>query len=119
MEKLIELIRKHQEGHEAAFDDVFTVGEQLLDMASRQPECIEILIQDLNTPKMGLCEAAAQIKKYADEHRKSAKCYCVSPMIAEGILREFYGLPKPDEKSALSVESAPAAEDYIDLGDFF
>ena len=117
MDKLIELIKKHQEGHEN--DDVFMVGEQLKDMASREPACIEILIQDLNTPKMGLADAAAQIKKYADEHRKNAKCFCVSPLIAEGILREFYGLPKHGEAPERVPTTASAvASDYIDLGDF-
>jgi hypothetical protein len=116
MEKLTEMIRAQQQGREGT--DVFCVGEQLLDIASESDEILDILKRDLEIAEMSLERAAGKIKEYADKNRKNAKCFCVTPLVADGILREFYGLPERGAKP----ESAPAesteGETFIDLGDF-
>ena len=113
-EKLTEIIREQQKGHE--YDDVFCVGEQLLDMSAHNAAYVDILIQDLAVEKMGLADAAQEIRQYADKNHGKAKCFCVTPKIAEGILKEFYGLP--ESETAVPDKAIESEPDYIDLGEF-
>lgn len=117
MEKLFEMIATQQCGH--VNDDVFMVGEQLKDMVRREPGIVEILKQDLTVKEMSIEEAAKKLKAYADANHRGAKCFCVTPIVAEGILREFYGLPKRDTEKVQ--ETAPAVSNSapkLDLSDF-
>ena len=97
----------------------FTVGEQLLDMASQQPEIAELLAQDLDVPEMNLTAAAAKIREYADEkHKKGGgKCVCVTPTEAEKVLRAFYHLPEADAATD-SRPPAGSTAPIVDLADF-
>lgn len=115
MKILRELIAGQQKGHEK--EPVFMIGMQLLDIAEREPASAELLEKDLQTNGMKLTDAAAELKKYADTHHGSAKCFCITPDVAEDILRKFYGLPEKTEKTE---ERAPKEESkgFIDLGDF-
>ncbi|MBC5733962.1 hypothetical protein [Lawsonibacter hominis] len=69
------------------------VAEQLMDICRREPECAELIAQDLDNPDMSIVEAEKQIKAFADSHR-TGKFSCVTPSEADRILREFYGLPE-------------------------
>ena len=114
MSRLIEIITAQQKGHEN--EPVFMIGEQLKEIAVREPFSAELLEKDLETDGMKLGDAAARLKKYSDEHHGKAPCFCISPKVAEGILREFYGLPKPE---TVSVEKpTQQTTDFIDLGAF-
>jgi hypothetical protein len=115
IEKLEQIIRKQQKGKEALPE--FTVGEQLLDMARQQPEIAELLAQDLAVKEMGLSAAAAKIKEYADKNHKSERCFCVTPTVAEKILREFYHLPEADAATD-SRPPAGSTAPIVDLADF-
>lgn len=118
MEKLIKTITQMQKGRENS--PAFMVGEQLKDMARREPAIVEMLNQDLEVAEMHLEKAAAKIKEYSDKNRGTANCFCVTPIVAEGILREFYGLPKRDTEKVQ--EAAPAVSNSapkLDLSDFF
>ncbi|MBO5019041.1 MAG: hypothetical protein J6D52_00095 [Clostridia bacterium] len=109
--KLAEIISKQQAGHQN--DPVFMIGEQLKEMAEGDDKVTELLIQDLQTANMKLSDAAKELQKHSDKNRGKATCYCITPKVAEDILRKFYGLPeRKDQKS--SVNTAPA----IDLSDF-
>lgn len=113
MEKLTEIIEAQQKGKENT--DVYCVGEQLKDIGAESEHNREILIQDLQIAEMDLVHAAAKIKEYADKNRKGARCFCVTPKVAAGILREFYGLASAEPER----EKTPAAdESYIDLSAF-
>ena len=117
MEKLIEMIEAQQKGHEN--DDVFTVGEQLKDMARREPAIVELLTQDLQVPEMSLDGAAKKLQEYADKNHGKANRFCITPMVAEGILRKFYGLPK--REAGKVQELAPSVTNSVpklDLSDF-
>ena len=116
MEKLRELIEKQREGKESS--PVYMVGEQLLDIAGKEPTALELLRQDLENPEMSLEKAEAKIKAYSDKNRKGASSFCVSPRVAEGILRKFYGLPEPEEASAKKAAQPPVQSGYIDLDSF-
>lgn len=92
--------------------DSWMVGEQLKDICRREPACQQILLEDLESPNMGLKSAAAKIAAYANSHRNGKSCVCVPPNVAEMILREFYGLPvapqvaeKPVNSFSISLES--------------
>ena len=121
METLIEIISKQQEGHENTA--VFMVGEQLKDIAASDPKCLEILKQDIEVDGMGIADAEKEIKKYADKHKVGGRgnsCFCVSPMIADGILREFYKLPAREEtqKSQTSGKKPNESGAKLSLLDF-
>lgn len=69
------------------------VAEQLMDLVRAEPQCADILAQDLEVEAMSITEAEKKIKAYADGH-KTGNFACVTPVEAEQILREFYGLPE-------------------------
>ena len=112
-DELVALIESQQKGKENT--DVFMVGEQLKDMGAESDHNAEILLQDLAMKEMNLVAAAAKLKDYADKNHKTAKCFCITPIVADGILRDFYGLKK-EEKSA--VNPTVSAERFIDLESF-
>ena len=70
----------------------WAVGEQLAELCAAEPECERLVDVDLDNPGMGLAECEKKIKAWADAHKKGGFSF-VSPMKAEEIIREFYGLP--------------------------
>ena len=121
MEKLKKMIDAQRKGKENS--PVWMVGQQLLDIAAGEPKIIELLKHDLEIPEMDLVHAEQQIKAWADKQKRTGNCVCVSPMVADGILRKFYGLP--EGQSLSRSETAPftqgsqelAHDDgYIDIG---
>ncbi len=113
MKQLTEMIEAQRKGHENS--PVWMVGQQLLDIAAREPKSLELLKSDLAVKEMSLAEAEKKINAWADKH-KEGSCVCVPPHVAEEILREFYGLPKPSEAPE---DTEPAEGEYIDLDSFF
>lgn len=95
-----EKIAAQQKGRDGT--PAWMVGEQLKDMCREDPRCEELLDKDLDVKEMGLEKAAAKIKEFADKH-KTGNFACVTPIQADRILREFYGLPGGEDTS-----SAPA-----------
>ena len=113
-EELIKLIEDQQKGKENT--DVFMVGEQLKDIGAESEHNAEILLQDISIKSMNLVAAAAKLKDYADKNHGKAKCFCISPKVADGILREFYGLGEPD---ALQIKPTGVQDSgIINLEDF-
>lgn len=107
----IEKIEQAQKGLEGT--DAFFVGEQLKEICA-DPECAALVCKDLDGAGMGLRDCAKKIKAYADAHRaKGASFSFVSPKAAEGIIREFYGLPETGR-------AAPQQDkgDFLRLEDF-
>lgn len=72
---------------------VWVVGEQLKDIIRDDPRLHELVDKDLDVAAMSLAECEKKIKAYADDHR-AGNFACVSPIEAEEIIREFYGLGK-------------------------
>lgn len=93
--------------------DVWMVGEQLKDICRREPGCVPILAEDLDNEGMSLADAAGKIKDYADKHRGSMKCFCVSPWQSEKILREFYGLPEAGAAAPTVAEAKAEPESLV------
>lgn len=112
MEALRKLIKEQQGSTET--EPRYMIGEQLLEIAEREPACAELLEKDLVVKEMSLDAAAQKLKEYADKHHGSARAFCITPKVAEGILREFYGLPVQGKEPE---QEAPKA-DYIDLASF-
>jgi len=113
MGKLQELIEQQQKGHET--EPRFMIGEQLKEIAEREPKSAELLEQDLQVKEMSLAAAEAKLQEYADKNRKG-KTFCITPIVAERILRKFYGLPKKEE--AGEEPETVQAPGFIDLSSY-
>lgn len=109
---VIEAITAQQPKEENA---IWMVGEQLKDMVRREPQLAEIVLRDLEVPEMSLEHCEKKIKAWADQH-KVGKFACVTPIRAEKIIREFYGLPEWGTEPA---ERPDTGGKFIDLTDFF
>lgn len=122
-----ELLNKIRAQQGAEGTDVWMIGEQLLEIAEREPASAALIEKDLDVASMSLTAAAVAMKAFADKKRAGMKerknCVCViTPKEADGVLRRFYGLPEAGEVA----EPAPAKEvasttdsGTIDLSDFF
>ena len=73
------------------------VGEQLKDMIANEPHIEDIISRDLDIEQMSISEAEKKIKAFADKNRHGSVGFC-PPQESDRILREFYGLPKQEEK---------------------
>ena len=113
----IAAIEKQQAGRKR--DAAWMVGEQLKDICRRESHSAELIVADLENPKMALAEAEKKIAERARAN-KQGNCGCVTPWEAEEILREFYGLGG-------AIEETPAEEydqrstregKILDLADF-
>lgn len=102
------------------------VGEQLKDICRREPKSAELIAQDLTVKEMSITEAEKKIKAFADKN-KIGNFACVTPIEADKILREFYGLPDPFADGGLPDRGEESQEDerrnkserkIIDLGAF-
>lgn len=107
---VFEKITAQQKGHEGTV--VYAVGEHLKDICRKNPRCAEIVSQDLEVKAMSIAEAEKKIKAYSDDHRGKASSFCVTPDVAEKILRKFYGLPPVAEES----EAPGGTLSILDLG---
>lgn len=93
---------------------VWMVGEQLKDMIRGDEAAAALLLTDLTQNKeMTLAAAEKKIAERAKKNRVG-NCGCVTPTEAEGILREFFGLPGRGETAT------PKATErkVVDLADF-
>ena len=91
------------------------VGEQLKDICRMEPKSAELIAQDLENEAMSITAAEKKIKAFADGH-KTGNFSCVTPAEAENILREFYGLPRPDK---VNPAASPApTQKLVDPFDF-
>lgn len=94
-------------------DPAWMVGEQLKDICRADMHCEKIVSEDLDNEAMSLKKAAEKLRKYADANHGNSKCFCITPKVADGIIREFYGLPEGGEPA----EEAPTS-DFVDLSAF-
>lgn len=113
---------ERQQAKEKGRTAAWMVGEQLKDIARREPESAELLDKDLDIPEMSIQQAEKRIKAWADAHRTGSFA-CVTGAEAERILREFYGLCTGDGLSlrhgeAVTPPSSEGGNPIIDLGAF-
>ena len=109
--KLHELIENQRKGHEN--EPRWMIGEQLLEITAREPGVTEILERDLEIPELSLEAAEKKFQQYADKNHGSAKAFCITPKVAEKILREMYGLPGGSDR-----ETPASASPFLDLASF-
>ena len=115
MSKLYDLIAEQQKGHET--EPRFMIGEQLKEIAEREPLSAELIERDLEIEEMNLEAAEEHFQEYADRNHGKANAFCITPKVAERLLREFYGLPIPEE-NAPEKKEADSSAGYIDLSSF-
>ena len=125
VEKAIAAIEEQQAGVKARSAQ-WMLGEQLKDICRHEPGCAELIVEDLQVKEMSITEAEKKIKAFADKN-KTGNFACVTPMEADRILREFYGLPErfqdggaPDRgEESQETESRNRGErKVLDLADF-
>lgn len=92
------------------------VAQQLMDLVRAEPQCAELLAQDLEVEAMSITEAEKKIKAFADSH-KTGSFACVTPVESDRILREFYGLPVRPDRTGDGLE--PTGGLSLDLADFW
>lgn len=93
------------------------VGEQLKDICRVEPHSAELIAQDLENEAMSIVEAEKKIKAFADGH-KTGNFSCVTPLEADRVLREFYGLTAAGEPAPDPVPEQPGGN-VLRLEDFF
>lgn len=125
VEKAIAAIEEQQAKVEARSAQ-WMVGEQLKDICRHEPASAELICQDLQVEKMSITEAEKRIKAFADKN-KTGNSSCVTPMEADRILREFYGLaerfedggaPERGEESQEAENRNPSVRKVLDIADF-
>lgn len=96
------------------------VGEQLKDICRREPQSAELICQDLQNEAMSIVEAEKKIKAFSDKNVGKEKCFCVTPVEAENILREFYGLSEqsPSPSGAAPFTQGGQSTEPINILDF-
>lgn len=122
MDYLNEAIKKIEAQQPKEQDAVWMVGEQLKDMLRREPHLAELVSQDLDCEQMSLVHCEKKLKEFADKNKaKSARCFCVTPVQAERIIREFYGLTEvaAPEKVAPAVPAPAPGGNLVDLMKYF
>ncbi len=110
---VFEMIEAQQKGKENTA--VWMVGEQLKDICRADPACESIIAEDLQNPDMSLEKCEKKIKAWADKQKRTGNCVCVPPNVAEGIIREFYGLGEKEtaEKETNTGSHILSLEDLI------
>ena len=88
----------------------------VVDLVRAEPQCAEILAQDLEVEAMSITEAEKKIKAFADSH-KIGGFSCVTPAESDRILREFYCLPPRPAGAGGGLEAAGGLG--LDLADFW
>lgn len=97
----------------------YEIGEQLKDICRRDPACVEILLEDLQNPDMGLAAADKMLYDWGRRQTKGKGGCGISGRKAEELLREFYGLPAAGA-AAPAVQTAPVPDGpfSLNLDDF-
>lgn len=109
LEQVIKKISEQQKTCEGK--PAWCVGEHLKDILRANPDCAEIVLQDLDLKEMSIVECEKKIKAYADKHRNGNVGFC-PPHEAEKIIKKFYGISEGDGSGDKS------DNDYIDLFNF-
>ena len=112
-------ISAQQKGKEDTI--IWEVGEQLKEICRADSHCAEIVAEDLENPDMSIEKAERQIKAWADKQKRVGNGVGVSGIVAERILREFYGLPAAGAAPtpAAPAPAAPVADSgFLDLDSF-
>lgn len=98
------------------FSTAWVCAEQIKDICRNEPDSAELILKDLEVPEMSVVNAEQKIKKFADKH-KTGNSAAVSPMQADEIIREFYGLPKISKEQNAKDSNANRGG-VIDITDF-
>ena len=111
LNRAIAKIEKQQPKQHTA---VWTVGEHLKAILLHEPHLAELVDQDLEQEALSLANCEKKIKACADKNRVGNSS-SVSPVEADRIIREFYGLAREEVVEPPKQEQS----NLIDLSDFF
>ncbi len=108
---LMEIERQRRQYDE--YSPVNQCGRQLIEILKELPErASEVVLADLRGKGMTLEDCEKKINAWADAHKKGNKV-CVPPNVADGIIRELYGIAE------IGREPPKPAGLAVDLSQFF
>ena len=87
-----------QQGEEGSV--TFMLGEQLKEIAAESDHTANLILQDIDKECMGLEDLDEHFAEYAEKHKGKANRYCITPKVADTLIRDFYGLPERDATPA-------------------
>lgn len=119
--RAVALIEAQQEKMQAE-SNAWWLGEQLKEMITADAWAAGVVAEDLEQSRgKSLAAAERKIAEYASQHRQG-NAGCCPPPVAERILREFFGIQRPEasggQPAAGQTVAAPE-EKLIALEDFF
>lgn len=95
------------------------IGEQLKDICRRDPACEQILLEDLQSPDMGLTAADKMLYDWG-RNGPIRDGRGISGRKAEELLRKFYGLPEGGAEVPAAVPEPDDSDSLVlDLADFW
>ncbi|MBQ4585125.1 MAG: hypothetical protein IJA82_02825 [Clostridia bacterium] len=114
--KVLKKINEQQKGLSQSSLEYCT-GELLKEIARSSTKCAELLLHDLDQPQGSIKEVAKKIKEYAEKNHKGAGAFCITPPVADSIVRKHYGLPNAEQ---LTIEETTPSQPRrkVNLADF-
>lgn len=98
----------------------YEIGEQLKDICRRDPACETILLEDLQSPDMGLAAADKMLYDWGKKQANGKGGCGISGRKAEELLRKFYGLPEAVGDAPVPAAEKPRANSLVvDLSDLW
>ena len=95
----------------------YCVGELIKEIARNSTKCAELLLHDLDQPQGSIKEVAKKLKEYAEKNHKGAGAYCITPPVADSIVRKHYALPDA-EQLTIKEEMPSQPKRKVNLADF-
>jgi len=90
----------------------YGVGMALIEICKANPLADELVAQDLTIEAMSIKKCGEKLYEYANKN-KSGNSFCMSPQIADKIIKEFYGI----HDTASPAPTAPTPSNVMSLED--
>lgn len=116
LEKALKLIIEQQ--GEDVETNLYGIGEQLKDICKENPQNAELVAKDLEVKEMSLESLGKSFDKYAKARAKNGQS-CISLLVADRLIREFYSLGQRQETSAPIEPQSSPSDSIFDLQNLF
>ena len=114
-ESVIERIQAQQKKYQE--DDLeYALAELMMDLCETEPQAAELIAQDIDKQEMTLEKCARHMEDYARKNKKG-NSYGMNDRKARRIVREFYGIPAPDDKPPAPTYSGTTQDGILDIMD--
>ncbi|MEG2769320.1 MAG: hypothetical protein RR902_00715 [Oscillospiraceae bacterium] len=104
VEKMIGIIDRQLE-KAGEYSTIKMVGEQIKEIAGKNENIAKVICEDIEQNEKAIIECEKKISDFARNH-KTGNSACVPPKVAEGIIKEHFGIaeatPQP-QSGAISI----------------